>query len=66
MIWRSVSHAESDTPANTKRARLNYHEAGTLWVGPNSATFVTDPNGRFHNVANDFGAASRYSLKSAR
>jgi hypothetical protein len=22
MIWRSVLHAESDTPANTKRARL--------------------------------------------
>lgn len=29
-----------------------YHEAGTLWMGTNPATSVTDPNGRFHQLAN--------------
>jgi GMC oxidoreductase len=33
-----------------------YHEAGTLWMGTNPATSVTDANGRFHNVANAFCA----------
>jgi choline dehydrogenase-like flavoprotein len=33
-----------------------YHEAGTLWMGTNPATSVTDPNGRFHHVANAFCA----------
>ena len=31
-----------------------YHEAGTLWMGTNSQTSVTDTNGRFHNVVNAF------------
>jgi hypothetical protein len=33
-----------------------YHEAGTLWMGTNPATSVTDSNGRFHHVANAFCA----------
>lgn len=33
-----------------------YHEAGTLWMGTNPQTSVTDPNGRFHNVSNAFCA----------
>jgi choline dehydrogenase-like flavoprotein len=33
-----------------------YHEAGTLWMGTNPATSVTDPNGKFHHVANAFCA----------
>jgi choline dehydrogenase-like flavoprotein len=33
-----------------------YHEAGTLWMGTDPATSVTDPNGRFHNVTNAFCA----------
>jgi choline dehydrogenase-like flavoprotein len=33
-----------------------YHEAGTLWMGTNPATSVTDPNGRFHHIANAFCA----------
>lgn len=33
-----------------------YHEAGTLWMGTNPQTSVTDTNGRFHNVANAFCA----------
>jgi hypothetical protein len=33
-----------------------YHEAGTLWMGTNSQTSVTDSNGQFHHVANAFCA----------
>jgi choline dehydrogenase-like flavoprotein len=33
-----------------------YHEAGTLWMGTDPASSVTDTNGRFHNVANAFCA----------
>jgi choline dehydrogenase-like flavoprotein len=31
-----------------------YHEAGTLWMGTDPSTSVTDTNGRFHNVQNAF------------
>jgi choline dehydrogenase-like flavoprotein len=31
-----------------------YHEAGTLWMGEDPATSVTDPLGRFHHVANAY------------
>jgi choline dehydrogenase-like flavoprotein len=31
-----------------------YHESGTLWMGDNPATSVTDLNGRFHHVANAY------------
>jgi choline dehydrogenase-like flavoprotein len=33
-----------------------YHEAGTLWMGTNPATSVTDTNGRFHHVTNAYCA----------
>ena len=33
-----------------------YHEAGTLWMGTDPQTSVTDVNGRFHKVANAFCA----------
>ena len=33
-----------------------YHEAGTLWMGTDHNTSVTDPNGRFHHTANAFCA----------
>jgi choline dehydrogenase-like flavoprotein len=32
-----------------------YHESGTLWMGADPATSVTDPLGRFHHVANAYG-----------
>jgi GMC oxidoreductase len=31
-----------------------YHESGTLWMGDDPATSVTDTNGRFHHVANAY------------
>jgi choline dehydrogenase-like flavoprotein len=33
-----------------------YHESGTLWMGTDPATSVTDPNGRFHHIANAYSA----------
>jgi choline dehydrogenase-like flavoprotein len=33
-----------------------YHESGTLWMGTDPATSVTDTNGRFHHVANAYCA----------
>lgn len=31
-----------------------YHECGTLWMGDDPATSVTDPLGRFHHIANAY------------
>lgn len=31
-----------------------YHEAGTLWMGDDQATSITDPVGRFHHLANAY------------
>ncbi len=31
-----------------------YHEAGTLWMGDDPATSVTDPVGRFHHLSNAY------------
>jgi choline dehydrogenase-like flavoprotein len=52
-----------NNPANIQLTGQNrdglgttYHEAGTLWMGTNPATSVTDTNGRFHHVANAFCA----------
>jgi choline dehydrogenase-like flavoprotein len=33
-----------------------YHESGTLWMGTDPSTSVTDPNGRFHHVSNAYCA----------
>jgi choline dehydrogenase-like flavoprotein len=33
-----------------------YHEAGTLWMGTDVKTSVTNPDGRFHHVENAFCA----------
>jgi choline dehydrogenase-like flavoprotein len=44
------------TSQNRDGLGTTYHEAGTLWMGTNPATSVTDTNGRFHNVANAFCA----------
>ena len=42
------------TSQNRDGLGTTYHEAGTLWMGTNPQTSVTDTNGRFHNVANAF------------
>jgi len=35
-------------------AGSTYHESGTLWMGDNAATSVTDANGKFHHVDNAY------------
>lgn len=44
------------TSQNRDGLGTTYHEGGTLWMGTNPATSVTDSNGRFHHVANAFCA----------
>jgi len=44
------------TSQNRDGLGTTYHEAGTLWMGTNPQTSVTDVNGRFHKVANAFCA----------
>ena len=31
-----------------------YHESGTLWMGTDPLSSVTDPNGKFHTLANAY------------
>lgn len=31
-----------------------FHEAGTLWMGADSSSSVTDPSGRFHHISNAY------------
>ena len=33
-----------------------YHEGGTLWMGADPTSSVTDPNGRLHHVSNAYCA----------
>jgi hypothetical protein len=44
------------TSQNRDGLGTTYHEAGTLWMGTNPATSVTDVNGKFHNIGNAFCA----------
>lgn len=60
-ILQLAAQLAGNNPANfqvTSQVRdglgTTYHEAGTLWMGTNPQTSVTDTNGRFHNVANAF------------
>jgi hypothetical protein len=60
-ILALASALAGNNPANLQVTSQNrdglgttYHDAGTLWMGTNSGTSVTDPNGRFHNVSNTF------------
>ncbi|MDQ3693311.1 MAG: DUF1080 domain-containing protein [Chloroflexota bacterium] len=41
-------------PANARRDKLSstHHEGGTLWMGDNAASSVTDPWGKFHEADN--------------
>jgi choline dehydrogenase-like flavoprotein len=62
-ILQLANQLAGNNPANiqiTSQDRdglgTTYHEAGTLWMGTNPQTSVTDTNGRFHNVVNAFCA----------
>ena len=49
---------DRNDPANKVRDGVGttHHEAGTLWLGTDSATSVTDLTGRFHHRSNAFVA----------
>jgi len=58
-----IQKLANDNPANFQIVSQNrdpagstYHESGTLWMGDNPSTSVTDANGRFHHVANAYCA----------
>jgi hypothetical protein len=53
----STSNDRND-PANKVRDGLGttHHEAGTLWMGTDSNTSITDLNGRFHHIQNAYVA----------
>lgn len=52
------SSFDRDDPANKVRDGVGttHHEAGTLWMGAEVATSVTDLNGRFHHRSNVYVA----------
>ncbi|WP_257169624.1 family 16 glycoside hydrolase [Bradyrhizobium sp. SRS-191] len=53
--WQSAP--PSDPFAATKDQLGNtHHEAGTLWMGEDPATSITDTNGRFHHISNAYVA----------
>ncbi len=49
-IWTPIDNPERDPLGST------YHEGGTLWMGTDPNTSVTDPNGCFHHVSNAYCA----------
>ena len=52
------SSSDRNGPANKVRDGLGttHHEAGTLWMGADPSTSVTDLNGRFHHRSNVYVA----------
>lgn len=50
-------HWRAERPASIRSA-MTFHEAGTLWMGNDAATSVTDLHGRMHGVANLYGTGS--------
>jgi hypothetical protein len=64
----STSNDRND-PANKVRDGLGttHHEAGTLWMGEDANTSITDLNGKFHHIQNAYvaGPAIFPSLGSA-
>jgi hypothetical protein len=62
-ILRLASELAGNDPANLQIVSRNcdglgttFHEAGTMWMGMDPRSSVTDTNGRFHHVANAFCA----------
>jgi hypothetical protein len=62
-ILQLANRLAGNNPANIQITSQNrdglgttYHEAGTMWMGTNPQSSVTDTNGRFHHVANAFCA----------
>lgn len=55
-----VPYTSADDPINPGRRDglgTTHHETGTLWMGDDPASSVTDADGRFHNVNNVYVAS---------
>ena len=53
--WRSQPFPTSRPFPEWRRGLgSTYHESGTLWMGDDSSTSVTDTTGRFHHVSNAY------------
>lgn len=53
--WRSQPFPTSRPfPEWHRGLGSTYHESGTLWMGDNPATSVTDTTGRFHHISNAY------------
>jgi choline dehydrogenase-like flavoprotein len=59
-LARKLAGNNPDNLQITRQTRdglgTTYHEAGTLWMGTDPRSSVTDTNGRFHHIANAFCA----------
>lgn len=52
--WTAV--APTDASYTKDELGNTHHEGGTLWMGDDGATSITDPEGRFHHVRNAYVA----------
>lgn len=50
--WQSTPHPLNGFAPWRRGLGTTYHEAGTLWMGDNPATSVTDSFGRLHHMTN--------------
>ena len=58
-LWGGAWHVEpfplqEPFPEWHRGLGTTYHESGTLWMGNDPTTSVTDPFGRFHHIANAY------------
>lgn len=55
-VLQPNENASSKLPFAKRRDGMGttHHEGGTLWMGDNAATSVTDSDGRFHHVSNAY------------
>ncbi len=53
-LVKAIDPAAEIVVVDRDPAGSTYHEGGTLWMGDDPASSVTDANGRFHHVANAY------------
>jgi choline dehydrogenase-like flavoprotein len=55
-IWQPNPPTPFPTSGVHDQLGTTHHESGTLWMGTDPSTSVTDPTGRFHEVPNLYAA----------
>lgn len=69
LLWNAMDKAADDVakvfangfpyetlPGGRDTLGTTHHETGTLWMGPDPVSSVTNPDGRFHQVENAYAA----------